>query len=225
MLRRALQRVLPFYQHRYNDLHRWHIDSFAARFARSVPAGALVLDAGAGEGRHRPLFEHARYIACDLGVGDSTWDYSSLDVLANLLELPFRRDCFDAVHCSEVLEHTNEPQAVIEEYFRVLRSGGRLCITVPMLLAEHQTPYDWWRPTRFGLRYRLEKAGFRIETFETFGGYWSNLMHHFRMAFQWMPQLLLKVLRHPLVWLAELKDAGRGDEGYVVGFFVIASKP
>lgn len=225
MLRRLIQRLLPWYTHRYNDLHRWHIDTFAEEFARSVPSGALVLDAGAGEGRHRPLYAHTRYVSCDLGVGDASWNYSGLDLLSTLHELPLRDGVFDVVHCSEVLEHVNEPDVVLAELHRVLRPGGRLCLTVPMLLAEHQVPYDWWRPTRYGLDYRLRKAGFRVDSLSTFGGYWSTLMHYFRLFLQALPGPLHKVVAHPLVWLCEKLDARPGDRGYVIGFFVRASRP
>src|SRR5512135_3213753 len=50
---------------------------------------SLVLDAGAGEGRYRRFLEHTRYLAVDFGEGDEAWDYSALDVVADLHHLPF----------------------------------------------------------------------------------------------------------------------------------------
>lgn len=45
--------------------------------------------------------------------------------------LPFRTGIFDAVVCSEVLEHTTDPQALVAESSRVLRPGGLLLFSMP----------------------------------------------------------------------------------------------
>ena len=58
-------------------------------FARAIPEGARVLDAGAGEGRYAHYFARQRYCGVDLAVGDVMWDYSRLDVQADLTALPF----------------------------------------------------------------------------------------------------------------------------------------
>jgi 2-polyprenyl-3-methyl-5-hydroxy-6-metoxy-1,4-benzoquinol methylase len=45
--------------------------------------------------------------------------------------LPFRSQSFDAIATLEVLEHTEDPTAVLRECHRVLRDEGRLLVTVP----------------------------------------------------------------------------------------------
>ena len=45
-------------------------------------------------------------------------------VLADAAELPFGDSSFDGAFCSNMLEHTPEPRAVIDEIARVLRPGG-----------------------------------------------------------------------------------------------------
>ena len=67
-----------------------------AAFARALPAGARVLDAGAGEGQYAHHFARQRYCGVDLAVGDAAWDYSRLDAVADLTALPFRDGAFDA---------------------------------------------------------------------------------------------------------------------------------
>lgn len=45
--------------------------------------------------------------------------------------LPFRDGAFDAVFCTEVLEHLKDPRRCLREIRRVLAPGGRLTLSVP----------------------------------------------------------------------------------------------
>lgn len=65
---------------------------------------------------------------------DGTWDDGdprSDVVRGDALALPFPDESFDAVVCSEVLEHLPEYAGAIDEVVRVLRPGGRLGVSVP----------------------------------------------------------------------------------------------
>lgn len=148
---------------------------FVERTARDVPAGQRLLDAGAGEARYRPLFERVRYVALDDGRGDPRWDYTRLDVAGDLMRLPFRNGAFDAVLCTETLEHLRDPTDFLAEVARVLRPGGRLYMTAPQSFKEHQQPHDYFRYTRYGLRLLLERAGLAPVSVEPEGGYFAFL--------------------------------------------------
>jgi SAM-dependent methyltransferase len=52
---------------------------------------------------------------------------------ADALRLPYRSASFDAVICSETVEHIPDHRAVIAEIARVLKANGLLFITVPNL--------------------------------------------------------------------------------------------
>jgi SAM-dependent methyltransferase len=54
-------------------------------------------------------------------------------IQGDALKLPFCNDAFDAVICSETVEHIPDDVAVIYELARVLRRGGWLFFTVPNL--------------------------------------------------------------------------------------------
>jgi SAM-dependent methyltransferase len=50
--------------------------------------------------------------------------------------LPYGADRFDVINCLDVLEHTYNPGAVIREFNRVLKRGGRVFVTAPTLYGE-----------------------------------------------------------------------------------------
>ncbi|MBN1296621.1 class I SAM-dependent methyltransferase [bacterium] len=174
-LRRILQRVLPRWWWDRIDLETASIRHFVSAAGLRVKSGERVLDAGAGQSRYRSFFDHAIYTSVDFGTGEKTWDYSGLDVLARLERLPFPGDVFDHVICTQVLEHVPEPDVILRELGRVLKPGGYLLLTAPLGFGEHQIPYDYFRYTRYGLRYLLEKVGFDVHRIEPRGGYFRYM--------------------------------------------------
>lgn len=119
-----------------------------------LPPGSLVLDAGAGFGRH--AFEFARrghrLVALDHATDEvsATRDTLAAMVDADEIEeknnvgvlrgdaaaLPFADGTFDAVLTSEVLEHIPDDIGALAELTRVLRTGGLFAATVPAWLPE-----------------------------------------------------------------------------------------
>ncbi len=154
------------------DVGRWYVTSFVENIAKSLPAGSLILDAGAGESVYKKLFSHCNYKAIDLAVGESRWNYSNLDYVGSLHEMPIESDIFDAVLCTQVLEHLELPRESVTEMHRVLKPGGKIYLTVPMAQNEHQCPYDFFRYTSYGLQSICKHAGFQDIEVTPFGGMW-----------------------------------------------------
>jgi SAM-dependent methyltransferase len=154
------------------DIARWYVTCFVENFAKSLPKGSLVLDAGAGESVYKKFFAQCNYKAIDLAVGESRWNYSNLDYVGPLHEMPIEDEKFDAVLCTQVLEHLEWPRESAREMYRVLKAGGKLYMTVPMAQNEHQIPYDFFRYTSYGIQSICSHAGFREVEITPFGGLW-----------------------------------------------------
>jgi SAM-dependent methyltransferase len=73
------------------------------RVAGGLAPADCVLDLGSGQAPYAGLFSHRRYVTADLFAG--------ADVRCDATRLPFRRDVFDLVLCTEVLEHVPDPDA------------------------------------------------------------------------------------------------------------------
>jgi SAM-dependent methyltransferase len=165
----------------YNKLDPFEasIETFVRGIAAEIKPGKRVLDAGAGECRFKSYFAHTEYVAIDFAQGDPSWNYSRLDVIGRLEELPFPNGAFDDVLSVVVLEHTTQPARVIEEFQRVLKPGGMVHLVVPHMWEEHQKPYDYFRFTSSGIRYLLQSAGIRIRRIHPVGGFFWQLSRRF----------------------------------------------
>lgn len=62
---------------------------------------------------------------------------------------------FDIIVCTEVLEHTLNPFAAIDEIYRLLKSDGVLLLSTPFDFRIHGPLPDCWRFTEHGLRAML----------------------------------------------------------------------
>src|SRR5712692_1057326 len=169
------KRLVPSGLYKRLDPFEAEIQKFVRTVAAEIPAGVRVLDAGSGEGRFEALFAHTRYVGIDFAQGDPSWDYSKLDVVGRLEELPFPNASFDHVLSIVVLEHTPQPGRVIEEFRRVLKPGGMVHVVVPHMWEEHQRPHDFFRFTSSGIRYLLEGSGIRIRKIHPVGGFFWQL--------------------------------------------------
>lgn len=164
---------------------RHFLHTFLEEAARQLPPGARVLDAGAGDCRYAPIFAHTKYFALDFAQVNKP--YGSLDVIADLAAIPLVDASFDAIVCTQVLEHVPCPHVVLAEFYRLLRPGGTLWITAPLYYEEHEVPFDYYRYTQYGLRFLCEKAGFIVEELEWLEGYWGTLSYQWRLAAYHLP--------------------------------------
>jgi SAM-dependent methyltransferase len=174
---------------KFSDIGRYYITDFVNKISKQLPDGTLLLDAGAGECAYKRYFSHCNYKSADLGVGDDNWNYSHLDYITPLDKLPIEDNTFDAVLCTQVLEHLSLPKESVQEMYRVLKKGGKLFLTVPMAQDEHQVPYDFFRYTSYGLKYLFNEAGFESFEIVPFGGMYVRWAYELPRSMTILPAL------------------------------------
>lgn len=87
------------------DVGRWYVTRFVEHVASILPTNSAILDAGAGECVYKRYFSHCAYKSIDLAVGEDRWNYANLDYVGPLHDMPIEPGTFDAVICTQVLEH------------------------------------------------------------------------------------------------------------------------
>ncbi|HMK33909.1 MAG TPA: class I SAM-dependent methyltransferase [Desulfomonilaceae bacterium] len=218
------------------SLRRHFVDGFHFRHVRNLPRSSLVLDLGGNRLGKRGFFDIEEYglqvVYANLSIDKKP------DVKAVAEHLPFRDGSFDAVICSELLEHVLSPPAVLAEIYRLLRKGGTSLICVPFMNRVHGDPFDYGRYTDWYWLDALQKSGFANICIEKQGLFWSVLMDMLRdlaytKAVNWKDGIPLRLLsavlatgkRKALEWDArEDTRENKTLAGFTTGFGIRAIK-
>jgi SAM-dependent methyltransferase len=211
------------------SLSRQLVRERITEFLRPHATAERVLDLGCGNSPYATLFPNR--LCLDLrprpGAG----------VVGDAHSLPFASGCFDLIISTEMLEHTLDPQRIVDEIRRVLRPGGRVLLTTRFIFPLHDVPGDYYRFTNYALTHLFRDwSSARVDaeatSFETIG-----VIFH-RMVIQCdfkaprivrLPLLLAARLMSRLDWLVtrQYGNAQRTEpvpEILVSGWHVAASK-
>lgn len=143
-----------------------------------------VLDIGGGRERgHFSEPNESNWITVDIV------DEFEPTVLGDATKLPVQSGSVDSIKCTEVLEHVEDPDSVIEELSRVLKPGGTLVLSMPFNYRVHGDPHDYQRFTEHKLRTLLSKY-FKVEKIEAQGAFFTVLSD--------MVRGLIINLQHPI---------------------------
>jgi ubiquinone/menaquinone biosynthesis C-methylase UbiE len=154
-----------------------------------LPAGSSILDAGAGQLGNKQYCGHLQYVAQDFsqyvnpahqsgidGLHPGKWDTSRVDIVSDITCIPCPSESFDALLCSEVLEHVPDPMAAIDEFYRILKPNGVLIITAPYSSNVHMAPFHFYSGfTRYWYEHHLVRRGLQIKSL-TANGDWFAMM-------------------------------------------------
>jgi SAM-dependent methyltransferase len=136
-----------------------------------------ILDAGCGTGLN---LKYLQTCGCSIGldISEDALRFSRIRGLPSLVcgsadRLPFKNNVFDLVLALDVIEHIEDDKSAIKEFYRVLRTGGSLIVTVPAFMSlwsEHDLAVHhkrrYARPEICDL---LRSGGFKIER----ASYWN----------------------------------------------------
>jgi 2-polyprenyl-3-methyl-5-hydroxy-6-metoxy-1,4-benzoquinol methylase len=138
-----LQRTL--YSSR-NPTRRWLHRTRRARVRCEVRRAAghgpshRALEVGPGSGTYLPLlcelFEEVTAADVDAAfithLAPLEWRHANLELVCDdMASTRLPDEAFDLVLCSEVIEHSTEPERIVAAIARVLRPGGALVLTTP----------------------------------------------------------------------------------------------
>lgn len=151
-----------------------------------IPPGKKILDAGAGEAPYKKYCSHLIYVSQDFGKYDGkgnmvgqqmgSWNPPPLDIVSDIISIPQPSRSFDAIICTEVLEHIPEPLLALKEFNRLLKPGGRLILTAPFCSFTHFAPYFHYSGfSRYFFEKHLPRLGFKINKITPNGNYFSFL--------------------------------------------------
>lgn len=157
-----------------NKIHDQELKRFASRYL----SGQLI-DIGCGTKPYECLL--APYISRHIGVDhlQSPHDKFNVDLIGSAYQIPVDDASFDCAISTAVLEHLEEPEKAIRECFRVLRNGGVAIYSVPFIWHLHEEPRDFYRYSKYGLKYLFEKVGFHIIEIKPLSGFWVTFAQLF----------------------------------------------
>jgi len=222
------------YEHRH-DFHylrriQWEIIEGYLRPGK----GEYICDVACGDGYYsrKMAARGARIAAIDLDpkrIRNARTYHNVRGVdyrLGNAEALPYAERTFDKVVSVCALEHFHEPQAAIDEAYRVVKPGGTLVLHVDSFtyreITEEQRDYHrvhYYVENYFtiaSLGRMLQAAGFRVEEYRY--AFNSSLSHR---LFQWgekrgftgLPFLLMFPAGYALCKLGD-RFLGKREEGY-----------
>lgn len=195
-----------------------------------------LYDLGAGECPYKTFFLQyvSEYISVDWS---SSHHDTNVDIEADLNSiLPIESSVADTVTSFSVMEHLHEPQVMLNEAYRILKPGGYFVLQVPWQWRIHESPYDYYRYTSYGINYLLCKAGFENVVIEPQSGFFTMLTmkaNYFSLQFIRGPKMLrlcIKALLTPVWFIGQklaplLDNLDRNWELETTGYFVTANKP
>lgn len=190
-----------------------------------------LLDIGCGTKPYKDML--SPFVDEHVGVDhEATFhDKSNVDLFGTAYEIPADDETFDSAICTAVLEHLEEPEQALRECFRVLKSGGAAIYSVPFIWHLHEEPRDFYRYSKYGLKYLFEKTGFEILEITPLSGFWVtfgqlfvyNLYRFHRGPLRYIP--VIPALGLAIQGISYVLDRIDKSEQWTWMYMVVARKP
>jgi len=162
--------------------------------------GSLI-DIGCGTKPYKDFWSHV--VTKHIGIDHSSvlHNKENIDLFATAYAIPLGDESFDSAICNAVLEHLEEPESAIRECYRLLKPGGIAIYSVPFIWHLHEEPRDFFRYSKYGLKYLFEKVGFEIVELKALSGFWVTFG-------QLLVYNLYRINYGPLRWLRIVDAVG-----------------
>ena len=180
-----------------------------------IPSESTSLDAGAGSGKKKKYCKHLNYISQDIaeyegnsksgGLHTGLVDYTGLDIVSDIVDIPLNDDSVDAIMCIEVIEHVEDPLLVFKEFSRLLKKDGVLILTAPFNSLTHYSPYHYATGfSKFYYQKNLPKFNFEILNIEPNGNYFEYFAQETRRINEVSKTYSNKTLYSPFYYLSRI---------------------
>lgn len=167
--------LLPFCRNfgtdRGGSLSRYYVDRFIRKYSDRIEGRVLEF----GDNHYQDFFQSSQilsYEVFDVKAG------SGVTLVGDIQDCPnIATASFDAVICTQVLEHVFQPVKGLDEIYRILKPGGILLLSLPFYGAAHLIPNDYWRFTPFTFKKLLDKYPFRELNIDFEGNLCISIMY------------------------------------------------
>ena len=113
----------------------------------------------------------------------------------------------------------------------MLSPSGPLLLAAPHEWEVHQAPHDYYRYTRYGLKYLLENAGFEVTEMRAVGGYFRllarrllNGLQFFAGGLRWIWFVPAAILLAPPALVLPLLDFLDEGRNFTLGYICTAKR-
>ena len=142
LIKKIKQKIkVVFFSKPYGTQNATNRNLWLEKVLSEIPSGLTILDAGAGNGNKKKFCQHLNYISQDIaeyvgleetgGLHTGEVDYSKLDIVSDIIDIPLNDESLDVILCVEVIEHVENPLLVFKEFQRLLKKNGILILTAP----------------------------------------------------------------------------------------------
>lgn len=209
-----------------NQIHDRQLKQYASKYL----SGRLI-DIGCGTKPYKNLL--APYVSEHVGCDHkgTLHDKSNIDLFGTAYDIPVKDTSFDSAICTAVFEHLEKPEKALFECYRVLKPEGMTIYSVPFIWHLHEEPRDFFRYSKYGLKYLFEKVGFEIIEIKALSGFWVtfgqlfvyNLFRFNRGPLRFIP--IIPALGLAIQGISYLLDKFDKAEQWTWMYMVVARRP
>lgn len=170
------------------------------------------------------------------GLQTKSRDYSGIDIVSDITNIPVVNGEFDVILCVEVFEHISDPLKAIKEFSRIIKPGGKLILTAPVNSLTHYAPYYYYNGfSKYYYEKFLPENDFKIVELETNGNYFDYLatelgripnvlLNYSRLKYILIPIYLLVII--PILFVLKISSltSNNSEELLTTGIHILAQK-